>query len=130
MEEEEFITHKERYVADVIEILERRAEEEARLIFKRHHEGAGTQLYTEISEAISREINDHYARLFNFFQAHPQICNGSLFSQAILSHLPRFLTENSEYCQRINNLPEKYQHAILAGEIASSLVYRGNREAE
>lgn len=130
MEEEEFITHKERYVADVIEILERRAEEEAQLIFKRHHEGAGAQLYTEISEAISCEINNHYARLFNFFQMHPQICNGPLFNQAIFDHLPRFLTENREYCQRIYKLPEKYRYAILAGEIASSLVYRGNREAE
>lgn len=130
MEEDEFISHKERYVADVIEILERRAEEEARLIFKRHREGAAAQLYTEISEAISREINDHYARLFNFFQLHPVICNGPLFNKAILSHLPRFLIENKEYHQRINKLPEKYRYAILAGEIASSLVYRGNREAE
>jgi glutamate dehydrogenase len=55
MSEKEFLLHKEEYVKDVLSILERRAEEEAHLIFKRHRENAGSKLYTEISNAISEE---------------------------------------------------------------------------
>jgi glutamate dehydrogenase len=130
MTEEEFLRQKERYAADVIEILEKRAEDEARLIFKRHQESGGALLYTEISDAISQEINSHYARLFNFFQQRPQLCDQPLFRQAILSHLPRLVREEPHYSQRLKHLPAKYRYAILAAEIASSLVYCGDREAD
>ena len=130
LSEEEFLHHKERYVADVIEILEKRAGDEARLIFRRQREPGSNLLYTEISDAISQEINSHYARLFNFFQQRPQLCDQPLFRQAILSHLPRLLREEPQYSRRVKNLPAKYRYAILAAEIASSLVYCGDREAD
>ncbi len=130
LSEEEFLVHKERYVRDVIEILERRAEDEARLIFRRHRESGSNVIYTEISDAISQEINGHYARLFSFFQKHPQLCDEPLFQRAILSHLPRILREDPVYRSRIKNLPAKCLYAILAAEIASSLVYCGDREAD
>jgi glutamate dehydrogenase len=128
--EKEFLAHKERYVADVLEILERRAEEEARLIFKRRRESGNSALYTEISAAISQEINGHYARLFDWFRRHPQVSEEPLFRRAIEMHLPRMLREDSRYRQRLKALPEKYRYAILASEIASSLVYCGDREAD
>jgi glutamate dehydrogenase len=128
LSESEFLVNKERYVADVLEILEKRAEDEARLIFRRHREPGSNLLYTEISDAISLEINTHYARLFNFFQRRPELCSEPLFQQAIRNHLPRILA--AEYGDRIKNLPAKYQYAILAAEIASSLVYCGDREAD
>ena len=130
MSEKEFLVNKERYVADVLAILEARAEEEARLIFRRRREAGGSQLWTEISAAISQEINAHYARLFAWFQRHPEVCDQPLFTKAIEAHLPRLLRENSRYRRRIKNLPPKYRYAILASEIASSMVYRGDREAE
>jgi glutamate dehydrogenase len=126
----EFLAHKERYVADVLAILEKRAEEEARLIFRRKAEPGCTQLWTEISAAISGEINAHYARLFAWFQQHPELCDEPLFKKAIEAHLPRLLRENGRYRRRIKSLPPKYRYAILASEIASSMVYRGDREAE
>ncbi|MBT1077167.1 NAD-glutamate dehydrogenase domain-containing protein [Geobacter grbiciae] len=128
--EEEFLANKERYVADVIEILEKRAEDEARLIFRRYKEPGCSQLYTEISNALSQDINAHYARLFNFFQRRSELCADPLFRQAILSHLPRILREEPRYSKRIDTLPAKYKYAILAAEIASSLVYVGDREAD
>jgi glutamate dehydrogenase len=130
LSEKEFLAHKQRYVADVIHILEKRAEDEARLIFRRHREGAGHQLYTDISAAISSEINAQYAKLFSFFQQHPELCREPLFRQVLLSHLPRLLREDPRYRPRLAKLPPKYVYAILASEIASSLVYRGDREAE
>jgi glutamate dehydrogenase len=130
MSEKEFLAHKERYVADVLAILEKRAEEEARLIFRRKAEPGCSQLWTEISASISGEINAHYARLFAWFQQHPELCDEPLFKKAIEAHLPRLLRENSRFRRRIKNLPPKYRYAILASEIASSMVYRGDREAE
>lgn len=130
LSEEEFLAHKERYVADVIEILEKRAEDEARLILRRHRESGGTLLYTEISDAISLEINTHYARLFAFFQKQPVLCSEPLFQTTILDHLPRLLRDDPKYSKRVRNLPAKYQYAILAAEIGSSLVYSDNREAD
>lgn len=127
--ESEFLAHKERYVHDVLEILEKRAEDEARLILKRRRETPGL-LCTEISDALSAEINGHYARLFKFFQGRPELCRQPLFRRAILAHLPRILREEPGYRRRLGKLPPKYLFAILAAEIGSSLVYRGNREAD
>lgn len=128
--EKEFLDNKERYAADVIEILERRAADEALLILRRRREPGCTQLCTEISDAVSQEINAHYARLFSFFQKRPQLCGRPLFRGAILSHLPRLLREERKYRLRIKSLPAKYRSAVLAAEIASSIVYRGDREAD
>ncbi len=53
LDEREFLAHKTEYVKDVLEILERRAVDEARLIFRRHREAGGKKPFTEISEALS-----------------------------------------------------------------------------
>jgi glutamate dehydrogenase len=127
--EAEFLAQKERYVKDVLEILEKRAADEARLILKRRRENP-TLICTEISDALSGEINDHYATIFSFFQNRPHLCLQPIYRRAILSHLPRMLREEPKYARRIKNLPPKYLFAILAAEIGSSLVYRGDREAD
>jgi glutamate dehydrogenase len=130
LKEREFLDLKDRYVVDVIEILEKRAEDEARLILRRKREPGCGLLYTEISDALSQEINGLYARLFKYFQEHPQLCLQPLFRRAILNHLPRLLRDSPLFRRRIRSLPAKYIYAILAAEIASSLVYRGDREAD
>ncbi len=127
LSEKEFICEKEVYVADVLKILNRRAEDEARLIFHRHREAGGTRFYTDISDAISTEINSHYARLFSFFQQHPDLCSRPLYRTAIFAHLPRLLATQSRYQKRIKGLPAKYLYAILSSEIASSMVYHSER---
>ena len=40
------------------------------------------------------------------------------------------LREEPRYARRIRKLPPKYLFAILAAEIGSSLVYRGDSEAD
>jgi glutamate dehydrogenase len=116
-------------VADVLTILEQRAADEARLILKRRREQPGL-LMTEISDALSTEINGHYARLFAYFQANPALCDQPLFRQAILHHLPRMLSEDLRFRRRISRLPRKYLFAILAAEIGASLVYHGDQQAD
>jgi glutamate dehydrogenase len=130
LSEREFLEHKERYVRDVLAILEKRAEDEARLILRRRRESGNTQLYTEISDLISQNINSYYTRLFEFFSARPQLCLQNPFRQAILNHLPAMLRETPAFRRRIRNLPVKYLCAILAAEIGSSLVYTGSRDAD
>ena len=130
LSEKEFLTHKEAYVKDVLSILEKRAQEEADLIFKRHRENAGKQLYTEISNAISAEINGHYSRLFTFFQDRPELADQPVFQKAILGHLPAFIQKTPRFRTRIKSLPPKIKYAILASEIASAIVYRGGWEPQ
>jgi len=130
MSDEEFLAEKERYVSDVLEILNKRAADEARLILARHREADGTRLYTEISDDISREINAHYSRLFELFRRNPELCSDKLLRKALLTHLPRLIRESRKYRTRLNEIPEKYRYAILASEIASSLVYKSNRETD
>ncbi len=125
MTEKEFLKNKDAYVGDVLDILEKRAEQEANLIFKRHGEDNGEVPYTEISGSISKEINGHYAKLFEFFQQRPQLADSPVYRKVILNHLPAFVREKPKYRARIKNLPPKIKYAILASEIASTIVYEG-----
>lgn len=124
LSEREFLEHKEAYVRDVLEILERRAADEARLLFRRRAEEGGKRSFTELSDAISREINAHEARLFGFFEAQPALALRAPYRQALLAHLPRMIRESPRLRGRVTRLPPKYRSAILAAEIATSLVYR------
>jgi glutamate dehydrogenase len=128
LSEQEFIENKERYVKGVLEILEKRAAEEASLILERRRKTG--KLCTEISDAISGEINSLYARLFAFFEARPELPIKEPFRRALLAHLPALLREEPRFRERIPQLPRKYRSAILAAEIASSIVYRGGDEEE
>jgi glutamate dehydrogenase len=126
--EEEFLTHKQEYVRDVLEILVRRASEEANLIMTLRREK--NLLDTEISDWISNEINGNYARLFKHFQANPQLAETPVFRAAILSHLPAILRTNPRFRKRVAKLMPKYRSAILAAEIGSSMVYQRDPDAE
>ena len=130
MTEKEFLRHKEDYVKDVLSILDKRAADEANLIFRRHRENHGKLLYTEISRSISNEINDFYAMLFAFFQARPELSDQRLFRRALLNHLPAFIRESPKYKARVKGLPLKIKNAILASEIACLIVYGGGWEMD
>ncbi len=130
LSEREFMEQKDRYAGDVLDILEKRAGDEARLILQRHKEAGGTLLYSDISETISKNINSLYTRLFDFFSSHAELCLQAPFRQALMSHLPRMLRETPVYRQRVRKLPQKFLCAILAAEIGSSLVYSGSRETD
>jgi len=130
LSDEEFLEHKGEYVNDVLEILEKRAADEARLILARASEPGNTLPCTEISEVISRNINTFYGRLFDFFSGRPELCLQRPFIGAILNHLPAVLVNTPKFRKRISKLPQKYLCAILAAEIGSSLVYTQNRDSD
>jgi glutamate dehydrogenase len=49
--------------------------------------------------------------------------------RVVLAHLPKLISKRPRYRGRVKDLPGKYLAAILASEIASSLVYRGDHAA-
>ena len=124
MTEREFLRHKKAYVRDVLDILDRRAADEADLIFRRHRENERV-LFADISREISTDINAHYAELFAFFQDRPELPDQPLYRKALLNHLPAFIRENRRFRSRVRRLPVKIKCAILASEIASGIVYHG-----
>lgn len=125
LSEAEFLAHKQQYVNDVIAILNRMAEQEARVVIKRHREAGGKITYTDISTQVSQEINAHYARMFAYFQANPNLVHESAYKQAMLTHMPA-LIQTEAFKERIDRLPEKVKYAILASKLASSMVYFGD----
>jgi glutamate dehydrogenase len=126
MSDAEFLARKERYVAQVLKILEKRAEDEARLIFRRRQQGSHGLSYTAISGALSREINDHYTELFRFFQQRPEQAASALYRKVLLRHLPPLVATDPVLRRRVGRLPAKIRSAILAAELATCMVYRGD----
>jgi glutamate dehydrogenase len=128
MTEREFLNNKEAYVGSVMEILDKRAEQEANLIFQRFRESDGNKLYAQISGEISKEINDQYSQLIAFFQDRPELADRAPFRKVLLSHLPGFIRDHPRFRARVKKLPPKIKVAILASELASSIVYQGSWE--
>jgi glutamate dehydrogenase len=120
----EFLEHKAAYVADVLAILNRLAEQEARLIIKRHREAGGLIPYTDFTNVISRQINEHYARMFAYFQANPQKLQEAAYRHVILQNMTQLI--QTDFPERIDRLPEKIKYAVLAVKLASSLVYEND----
>ncbi len=123
LSDEEFLNNKDVYVQDVITILNQMVEREANLIIKRHQDANGSICYTEISNEISREINEHYAQIFEYFQTNPELSETSIYLNAILLHMPHIIGATEKFRGRIKELPEKVKYAILASKLASSIVY-------
>ena len=127
--DEEFLACKDEYVDDVIVILNRMAEQEAEAILLRYKQQEGAITYTDLSNKLSREINSHYARMFEFFQANPERCNQPDHVAAILNHMPAIIRDNKKLHARIDRLPKKVTYAILASKLASTMVYAGNDDS-
>ena len=79
-----------------------------------------------ISGEISREINDHYAELFAFFRERPELAGSPLYRKVLLRHLPPLVSSDPLLRRRVGRLPPKIRSAILAAELATSMVYRGD----
>ncbi len=114
----------------MLAILEKRAEDEALLIFRRKREAGGSLSYTEISDAISVEINGHYARLFDFFRSRPALAQ----SPAVPQGAP---VAPAAAPARERPVPAEDRAAARevpvgdpGGEIASTIVYRGGFERD
>ncbi len=130
LSQSEFLKHKDEYVADVLDILERRAADEAHLIFARRKQSGGTQSFTMIAGALSREINLNYGRIFDYLQAHTELLDTAPMRRAVKAHLPKFLRQ-PRFLKRVpRRLPLKYRAAMVAAELAARMVYDGDWESD
>ncbi len=129
LSEDEFLTHKKEYVEDVINKLNEMAEKEATLILDRYAANNGATPYTGISNNISREINEHYAKIFSYFSNNPELCNKPAYQNAMLSHMPHLIGVTASFRRRISKLPEKVKYAILASKLSSAIVYEGDNDS-
>ena len=130
LSEREFLKHKDVYVADVLDILEKRAADEARLIFARRRQSGGSQSFTMIAGDLSREINLNYGKIFNYLQVHAELLDTAPMRRAIKAHLPKFLQQTC-YLKRLpQRLPLKYRAAMVAAELAARMVYDGDWESD
>lgn len=129
MNDKEFLDNKSAYVKDVLSILEKRAVDEAKLIFQRHSQPKNTLLYTEISNEISYEINDLTSEIFEYLISHPESLSKPHYKKVLLAHLPDFIQKKKKFRDRVKDLPLKYRGAIISTEIATRSIYSGGFDA-
>jgi len=128
MKDKEFLQNKEAYVEDVLKVLEKRAVNEADLIFERHHQSQDGKLYTDISNEISDEINELTDTIYAYLLAHPDRLRRPAYLKALLLHFPDFVQRRKKFKVRIKDLPFKYRAAMVSTEIATRSVYHGGFE--
>ncbi len=126
MDEEEFIANKERYVAEVLRILEVRARDEARLLLREHRACGGCAPLSELSNTLSREINDASDALERaFLQEAPPIGSveeDSAWARLLRTYCPPLLVE--QFADRIlERVPRRHLLALLSAAAASRIVY-------
>jgi len=129
MSDKEFLQYKERYVKDVLKILEKRAVDESGLIFQRYRQSQGKKLYTDISNEISHEINELTDKIYDYLIKHPDKIERPYYSRILLSHLPDCIQKRKKFRDKVKYLPLKYRVAIISTEIATRSIYQGGFEA-
>lgn len=121
---EEFAGIKDVYVGQVVEILRRKADLEAKLLFaeylRRGHEVSLVEISYEISESINKvtEVIRHHMESLS-----DQDLNRDSFISVLNLHCPAVLVE--KYRERIpTRLPRAHRIAIISAYIASRLIYK------
>lgn len=121
--DDEFMAVKDRYVAEVLEILGRRARDEARLLI-REYKGRGRELpLTELTMRVSKEINTLADKI------HARLEQGGMdpstdpaYRDLVLAYCPPSFAR--DYAERIfSQVPRGHLLALLAAFAASRMVY-------
>jgi len=120
--EEEFLKEKPTLMKEILEIIRKRAQDEARLMLRTHKET--NEYLTDISEKVSQKINSFKYELLDHFQGltlshdpkDPLI-------RCLLNYCPPLL--RTHYQTRIlHELPDIHKKAVIACYIAQRLVYQ------
>ncbi|MFK7872832.1 MAG: NAD-glutamate dehydrogenase domain-containing protein [Oligoflexales bacterium] len=124
LNQKEFEKIKEKYVAQVVEILREKAALEAELLFTEYVRHGKHQPLVDLSLEISHEINVIKDLLLEkFTDDADHVLADPLFQGLLLRYCPSILVE--KYKDRIlNELPKSHKIAVLAAFIASSVIYR------
>lgn len=121
LSDEEFLANKESLVSEILEKVQECCRDEARLLLETYN---NTKIpLTDISEAISKKINQFTDELLEYFETvtlskdskDPLI---SLF----LSYAPKTLRQKFA-SKLLSEIPDNHKKAIIATRLASQLVY-------
>lgn len=123
MTDEEFIAHKDRFVAEVLDILRVRARDEARLLLAEIRRCDGCRALHEISVEVSLEMNAVADALYDALVARGEPVEADpALRQVLLGYLPPVLVET--FPERIfERIPLRHQYALVAAHTASRIVY-------
>ena len=123
MTDEEFITHKDRFVAEVLDILRVRARDEARLLLAEIRRCDGCRALHEISVEVSLEMNAVADALYAALVARGEPVEADpALRQVLLGYLPQVLVQT--FPERIfERIPLRHQYALVAAHTASRIVY-------
>ena len=116
LDEKDFHAVKDVLVREVIEILRRRADDEAEWLFT--HFTPGGKPMTELTEELSGAINEKNQKLRRFLVENPHYVTDDL----ILSHLPGIFKRR--FRNNLKRIPASYRNAIASVELASRIVYK------
>jgi NAD-specific glutamate dehydrogenase len=121
MSEEDFLSHKQEYIKEVLNIIGKAALNEARLILQTHQQTG--EWFTEISEKVSEKINLFKYQLLDYLETlelsrdpkDPLI-------RCLIHYCPPLLRK--KYLQEILDMPDIHKKAIISCYISSQLVYK------
>lgn len=121
LNDEEFLQNKDVLVKQILTILHRVVEDEAKLLLQTHQKTG--EYLTTISDQISEKINTYKYELLDFLEPESLSTHFSdPLIRALLLYCPPLLREN--FPQNILDLvPDIHKKAIIACYIASHLVY-------
>ena len=121
---DEFLAIKATYVDQVIGLLRKKADSEAKLLMREYSRLGTRKNLVELSMDVSREINEVTdALLGELTRREKEVLADEFYKQMILDHCPKILVE--KYKERIfSRLPRPHQIALLSAYIASYIVYR------
>jgi glutamate dehydrogenase len=120
----EFMSIKDEYVIQLLDILRARARAEARWLLREYKLSGGTRTITQLSYALSESINALADRVASVLEEEvglvadsPELC------EVILSYCPAVLA--AKYPDRVvNDLPRRHQLALVASFVASKMLYQ------
>lgn len=119
LSQEEFFKEKNEYVKEVLSIIKQMALDEAQLLLSTHDQTH--EFLTDISEKISERINLYKYQLLEHLEKRDLSREDPFFMQCLFNYCPPLLQK--KYRQRILDLPDIHQKAIIAAYIAARLVY-------
>ncbi len=115
LDKDEFKAEKEELVKEIMVKLKNHAVGEAEWLFANYK--AAICHMTDLTEVLSRRINEKNEAISEFFTKHPEM----LDDQAVLDHLPSLFAK--KYKTRIERLPAEYKKAIASVELATRIIY-------
>jgi len=120
LDEKTFLSIKKRFISQVLIKLKNKAIKEAQLLLN----SPDDQSTTELSEIISSKINNFTDIIFEDLQQenYSKTFYNKLKESVIQQHMPPILI--TKFKAAINRLPKIYIDAIMASQIASSLIYK------